>query len=140
MRKLNTFGAVLVAALALVAMMASSADANGRLVLKNEGTPVAKGGPAYAGFFSEECLVRSGGTVTANEKTKDKASFTSSESEGCFDAASISGSMTSAELTTAGVASFKANITVTLPDSCAYSIKKFTGFFDPNGGEVFMKA
>ncbi len=37
------------------------------------------------------------------------------------------------------MASFKADVTVTLPGSCAYTIKKFTGNFTPSGGEVNME-
>jgi hypothetical protein len=142
MRKLNTFGAVLLAAFALVALTASGAMAKTKtgLVLTEEGVPVANGGPAYAGFESEGCLVRSAGTLTTNDSSKDKASFTSIQRDGCTEeaaASSISGFVTSAELTTAGTASYKATISVTDPGPCVYAIKKFAVPLETSGGEVF---
>jgi hypothetical protein len=142
MRKLKTFGGALLAGTALLAIMAGSAYAKTDLVLKEHGVPVAKGAPAIGSFYtqwgssySEYCVDYSSGTLTANDSTKDKATFTKSIEAGCGVGASISGFLTSAQLTTAGAVTFKANITVMLPGSCAYAVKKFTASFTPGNGE-----
>ena len=140
MRKLNTFSAVLVSGLALVAMTAPGAYASKGLVLKEYGVALADGAPASAGFFSEECVTRSAGTLTANASKEDKASFTTGVRQACFGTASISGFLTSVELTPGGKAKLAADVTVTLPGPCPYSVTKLKGSFDPSGGETFIKA
>lgn len=143
MRKLNTFGAVLLAGLALSAMLAGGAyakSAKPTLILKENGVALANGAPAYSSFYSEGCIARGQGKLTTNNSKKDKASFTSSARESCAEGVkglSISGYLTSVQLTTAGLASFKANVTVTLPGPCAYTVKKLTAEFNPSGGELF---
>jgi hypothetical protein len=138
MKKLNTLVAILATVLALGAITATSAFAKTDLMLKSNGAPAAVGSVAHVGFLAENCTVISIGSLTSNPSTKDKASLTSGVETFCFGSASISGSVSSAELTTAGLASFKADLTVSLADSCAYAIKKFTASFEPNGGETFM--
>jgi hypothetical protein len=145
MRRVNLFGAGMLAALALAGLTAGAAAAAPKgLNLEVGKAPVANGSPAFAGFLVGECIEFSEGTVTVNGKSKDKAAFTKVSSNECVGE-SLSGMITSAQVTTAGVASFKATLVLTKPGPCLYAIKKFTVSFPVPGealgsGEAEAKA
>jgi hypothetical protein len=124
----------------LVAMFALAGTAGGAsaagLTLKNEGTPLANGAPVVGAVEIGECVVATKGTLAKNGKSSDKASFTLNEDEEC-SGGSISGKLTSAKLSMAGVMSFGSTLTLTVAGPCAYVFKKFTADFEANGGVSF---
>jgi len=132
MRRFNAIGVGVLAALVFAALTASGASA-ASLELLLEGTPVAKGDPAAAGVLVEECIQFSTGTVTANGKSKDKASFTASAFDECSGSATLTGNATSVGLSSAGAAAFKSKYTLTVPGPCIYSIGKFSVEFSVPG-------
>lgn len=129
MKRLRILSGCLVAVFAL----AGTASAASGLTLKNEGTPLAPGAPLTGAVRIGECTVGTKGTLGSNGKGSDKASFTLNETEEC-SGGSISGKLSSVKLSSAGVMSFKAALTLTVAGPCAYAFKKFTANFEPNGG------
>jgi hypothetical protein len=133
-RRVNVLCTGVVVALALGAT-ASAASAKTVLVLKDGGTPVAKGAAALAVISLQGCFQYDEGTVTANEAAKDTAAFEKTQSSGCFGSYTLSGSITSTQLSTKGVASYKSTLVLS-NGVCAYSFKKFSTTFEANGGET----
>jgi hypothetical protein len=146
MRRLNLFGAAIIATLALAAIIAGTAGAAGPVLNFEVGkTPVANGSVAVSGFAAAGCFEFSEGTVTANGKKKDKAAFTNLAFSECSEGESLTGMITSAKVSSAGVASFKANMVLSQAGPCLYAIKKFTVNFNVPGealaeGEAVAKA
>lgn len=136
MRRFSMLGMALLAVLALTAVSASGAWAKAGLELKHGGEPVATGSSTVAGLLVDECSEFSEGTLTANGGKKDTATLTHAVSYECPAGTSFAGHITSASLSTAGVMSFKAALTLTVPGPCSYSFKKFAIAFTPNGGST----
>jgi hypothetical protein len=126
MRKVGTFGAVLLAGLAFAALAASGAGATTKpvLVIKHEGTALAKGAPIHATFFSEGCKGVSAGTLKTNSTAKDSLATPTVEVDNCPtpEGATVSGAITSGTLSTTGEGSFKAKLAYTEPGPCVYNI------------------
>ncbi|HTW41272.1 MAG TPA: hypothetical protein VMD79_03030 [Solirubrobacteraceae bacterium] len=141
MKRFNLIGVGVLTALALGAVGVSGASAS-NLVLKHEGKEAAGGSPAVAfvviGGAPEECDGAWEGTLGKNDKSKDKASFKTSVFNACEESGySLSGNVSAADMSSAGVASFKGALTYTTPKPCTYTIKKFSTTFDPSEEYVF---
>lgn len=145
MKHAKGIGVCLSAVLAVAGIGANTALASSKpkppkpgLVLSYEGVPAPVGETALGGIEVDECHVITEGTLTKNKSTSDEAAFSKNRGEPfCEEPGyAISGEVTSAKLTMAGDMSFKSAITLTVPGSCSYAIKKFEVPFDPNAIEA----
>ncbi len=131
MRHVKTLGLCLVAVFALAAMTASGASAGGvkpGLVLLEENTPAPAGASAFGVIQITQggCFLATTGTLSNNKGKKDKAALGGESFGECSEEGyTISGDVGSAQLTTSGAMSFKAAVTLTLPNGCSYFLKKY---------------
>jgi len=135
-RSVYTLGVSVVLALVLAAASASSAAAAEVLEIEEGSTPVLKGTVATAGLEIDGCLQFTQGTITVNGKSKDAASFNDFLHEECAPGVSERGDVKSVQISTAGVASFKADLKLTTAENCVYPITKFTVHFVVPGEAV----
>ena len=133
-RRFSALWASVFVVLALGALTASAASAKTGLELNSHKVHVAVGSPAVALVSVQGCFQETKGTVGVNGKTKDKLNFTGTTSTEC-GANTLTGNVTQIQLSTAGVASFKASLVLKMGE-CAYSFKKFSLAFEPSGGET----
>jgi len=137
MRQFNLLSASILAALMLVAALASTASAAGPgLVIKEGETPLASGATAYVGVnLDDECLQFDQGTLTSNGKSKDKAAFTAVASIQCEEGVTMTGSVSSAEMTSTGLMELKSTLVIKRGE-CAYEFKKLSVTFPAEEGGV----
>jgi hypothetical protein len=138
MKRFCTFGVSMLGVLAAIFMAATSASAASNLVLTAEGNPIPTGATLESRIFVKECLQATTGKLTVNSKPTDKAKFTTSVEAECPEGESISGHATEVDLTSAGVMTVKAKLTLTVAGPCKYSITTGKGKF-PVPGFVFGK-
>lgn len=136
MRRFSMLGTALLVVFALTAVAAGSAWGATKLELNHGGKAVAKGSGAVAAVIVEECAQFTEGTVTTNGAATDKAKLTHSVDSECPEGRKLTGSVTAASLTTKGVMSFTAKLTLTLAGPCSYAFTKFTIPFTPSGGST----
>lgn len=118
----------------VMAVWAVGASAAPRLVLSENGAPVAAGDYAldFHLEFDGGCLQASKGEVLSNGKPSDKLSFGPPEESECLEEGfAVAGAVKQVVLTAAGKAtmSFDPRFAITEPGPCVYKFKKFTGVF-----------
>jgi hypothetical protein len=145
MRRFKIVGLALGVVIAVMAASAGGASAASKLVVREHGTPVTAGttvggyvaeewGPEVEPFLQREnfCEHEGPGTLSTNEKSKDKFAFGSYESEGCssFGGKELSESESLPTITLAaagtGTVKYKPKLVLT-EGSCVYEFAKLTG-------------
>ena len=137
MRGLRVFGASWIVGCVICASAAGTASAGASHVLwKSEGKAVSTGtavyGEAILGFDGITCVyISRSGTVTANDRVKDKAGFTPGvgEEARCEGGAAITGQMERMTTSSSGEQALIANpkITIETPGPCVYTFRKLEG-------------
>ncbi len=129
MKLIARLGVALVAVLAVGAVMAGAASAKPQGLKLGDGTETTAevGETAYGEVVVGSCVLASEGALKSNEKKKDEATYSTTVAAECEEGSgeSISGSLSEVKLSSTGEASFKAAVTYTLPNKCAYTFKKF---------------
>jgi hypothetical protein len=115
-------------------VLSASALASTRLLLTENGSPVARGALAqdYHLTFDGGCLQESRGEVVTNASATDKLAFGPlTESECLEEGYSVSGSLKSVKLTSAGLATldFGPKLEIGGPGPCVYQFAKWVGQF-----------
>ncbi len=145
MRHVKLFVTCLVAVFVLGGVMAGAASAKEPkkdllTLLSTEGEehPAEVGSTSYGFVGVGTCVLASEGVLKSNSAKKDEAIYSTTLLTECEEGSgeSISGSLSELQLSDKGAGELKGDVTYTLANKCAYTIKKVKFTFPTEGGHL----